>query len=95
MIPVQIIVMALIGLLCLVAGIIIFVWRWKYETRFDHLSPEDRKTAEALHKAFGNDLKWGSPGATESEMHEHGSHSSEHNHESLHSDSSDSADGSH
>jgi hypothetical protein len=58
MIPVPVIVMSLIGQLGVIAGIIIFVWRWKYNTRFDHFSPEDQKMVEAWYEAYCYDLRW-------------------------------------
>ena len=75
MIPVLAILMALLGLVGIVAGIAVFVLRRRGQRL--ELSQEQEETAEVLKKAFGKDTKWGGAGGAESEMHDHGGGSSD------------------
>jgi hypothetical protein len=64
--------MALLSVLFLVTGIILIVLRRRGKRI--RLSREESETAKILRDAFGDDMKWGGAGGTESEMHDHGSH---------------------
>ncbi|HMP81922.1 MAG TPA: hypothetical protein PKA41_04360 [Verrucomicrobiota bacterium] len=68
MIPILTILVACLGLISIVGGIIIFVLRRRGE-RIE-LSSDDMETQRILHKAFGKNRKWGAAGGTESEMHD-------------------------
>ena len=64
--------MALLGVLFALTGIVLIVLRRRGERL--RLSRQENETARILRDAFGDDMKWGSPGGTESEMHDHGGH---------------------
>lgn len=68
----QIALMAGIGGLVAATGIVAMVLRKK--GKFFAPSREERETEEGLRKAFGDDMRWGAPGATESEWHDSHSH---------------------
>jgi hypothetical protein len=73
MIPILTILVAIIGLLGIVAGIIFFVLRRRGERI--GFSPDQEQTQKLLRKAFGKNTKWGGAGGTESEMHDFSSDS--------------------
>lgn len=58
--------MAFFGALLIVGGVIAIVLRRR--GRYVRLSREEEETAAGLNKAFGKNMKWGAPGATESEL---------------------------
>lgn len=58
--------MAFFGALLAVAGVIAIMLRRR--GRYVRLSREEEETAAGLNKAFGKNMKWGAPGATESEL---------------------------
>ena len=80
--------MALIGLLTLSVGIIVF--RMRRRGKRIVLTTEQEKTNEALRIAFGKNTKWGLSGGAESEMHDHANQNDHSDHSS--SESSDAAD---
>ncbi len=63
---------AALGFIFLIGGIFIFILRRKGHRFF--LTPEQQATEDSLRKAFGKNTKWGTPGATENELHDYGDH---------------------
>lgn len=61
--------MTFLASLFLLTGIIAVVLRRRGQ--YVRLSREAEETAAGLAKAFGKNMKWGAPGATESELRDH------------------------
>jgi hypothetical protein len=61
--------MTFFAVLLLMAGVIAIVLRRR--GRYVRPSGEEEETIAGLDKAFGKNMKWGSPGATESELRDH------------------------